>query len=110
MDSKGKEGVLVSDFSLPCEKSSDVSWLQEKLRQTRVGLVAELEKNSAVFGCYMVLDREGVIQYMNLEGLNTLDMGSLQQHGWRLDFPEPEEPMMDTNSPFAISRFIPFRT
>ena len=50
MDSKGKEGVLVSDFSLPCEKSSDVSWLQEKLRQTRVGLVAELEKNSAVFG------------------------------------------------------------
>ena len=81
----------MNDFSLPCEKSADVSWLQEKLRQTRAGLVAELEKNSAVFGCYMVLDREGVIQYMNLEGLNTLDMGSLQQHGWRLDFPEPED-------------------
>ena len=81
----------MNDFSLPCEKSADVSWLQEKLRQTRAGLVAELEKNSTVFGCYMVLDREGVIQYMNLEGLNTLDMGSLQQHGWRLDFPEPED-------------------
>ena len=81
----------MNDFSLPCEKSADVSWLQEKLRQTRAGLVAELEKNSAVFGCYMVLDREGVIQYLNLEGLNTLDMGSLQQHGWRLDFPEPED-------------------
>ena len=81
----------MKECGLPCEKSSDVSWLQEKLRQTRAGLVADLERNSAVFGCYMVLDREGVIRYLNLEGLNTLGMDSLQRQGWRLDFPEPED-------------------
>ncbi len=79
------------EFDLSCEKSTDVSCLQEKLRQIRVGLVAEVEKNVAVFGCYMVFDREGVIQYLNLEGLNTLDMDSLRRQGWRLDFPFPED-------------------
>ena len=43
----------MKEFGQPCEKLSDVSWLQEKLRKTRAGLVAELEKNSAVFGCYI---------------------------------------------------------
>ena len=81
----------MKECGLPCEKSSDVSWLQEKLRQTRAGLVADLERNSAVFGCYMVLDREGVIRYLNLEGLNTLDMENLHRQGWRLDFPDPED-------------------
>ena len=70
------------DASVP---DSGVFLSQEKMHLSRVELVEGLEKYSEVFGCYLILNRAGVIQYINLKGIDILESESLRQHGWRLD-------------------------
>ncbi len=81
----------MNEFALHEGSLANVSLLQEQVRQIRAGLVAEIERNSQVFGCYMVFDRQGGICYINLEGLNSFHLETLRQQGWRLAFPEPED-------------------
>ena len=82
---------------------------REKLRLARVGLVENLERYSAVFGRYLILNREGVIQYLNLQGLDTFDPACLRQQGWRLAaFIAPEDrPVFDKFLDRAFTNGLP---
>jgi len=64
---------------------SGVFLSHEKMQLSRAELVEGLEKYSEVFGCYLILNCAGVIQYINLKGIDILDSESLRQHGWRLE-------------------------
>ncbi len=66
------------------------SALKEQLRMARAELVEDMEKYSGVLGCYMILNRQGVIQYLNLQGLDILDAELLQQYGWNLGYFFPD--------------------
>ena len=81
----------MNEFALHEGSLANVPLLQEQVRQTRAGLVAEIERNSQVFGCYLVFDRQGGIRYMNLEGLDSFHLDTLRQQGWHLTFADPKD-------------------
>lgn len=56
----------------------------EQARRARAELLEDMEKYSEVFGCYLILDKEGLIQYLNLQGIDILGVENLRQQSWRL--------------------------
>ena len=75
---------MIRENQLQREMMSNPAALREKLRLARAGLVQSMEKYSNFSGCNLIIDSNGVIKYLNLQGLEIFEADCLRQQGWCL--------------------------
>lgn len=89
MGNKSRNPSKPSEFRQTTASDSDSAW-RNLPRSEQVRLVEDLEKFSGILGCYLIFGQDGIIRYMNLQGLDLLDADALRRHGWKLSAVLPE--------------------
>ena len=78
------ESMQSDGFDTINEKLSDTHDLKKQWLLRKTKMLDDLERYSEIFGGYLILDRSGAIQYLNLECLEIFGVNPLRQQGWKL--------------------------